>query len=547
MRGRRFNRRWALTGGGTLLAATALAWPRPREGLRLSHGDPLTFHRGNAAEPATLDPHKASTVWEDWIIGEMFVGLMHQDPAGNPIPSACESFTGSSDGLTYTFKLREHNWSDGMPVTAEDFVYSFRRIADPKTAAQYVSILFPIVGVQDSVDGKIKPEDIGVRALDPRTLEIKVSYQVPYINQLVMHQTTYPVPRHMLEKVGDEWLKPEHIVTNGPFILKEWVANDHILVVKNPRFFAADKVRFERIYFYPTEDAAAALKRFRAGELDIVNRCPPTTEVPLLRKTLPRELKIAPFVANYYLAVNQTRPPFNDFRLRQALALAIDRETLVNKVIRVGQLPAYNIVPPGMPGYSYAAQARFRAMPMAERLIKAKALLAEAGYGPDNSLAFDFSTYNSIEAKTTAITLQAMWHEVGVKMRIKPLDSQILYDTLRKRDFVVAHNGWIADYRDPKNFMFLFQTSSPELNYGGYSNPKYDRLVAQADVIRDPNARLQGLAEAEQLLLDEMGAIPLMFDVTRDMVSPQVKGWIPNVTNMNRSRYLSLDRSIQTA
>jgi oligopeptide transport system substrate-binding protein len=543
-----FHRRWVLGGAGTAVAVAALAWPRPDSGaLHLSTGSARIFHRGNAAEPATLDPHKASTVWEDWIMGDMFVGLMHQDPQGNPIPAACESLTASADGLTYIVKLREHNWSDGTPVTADDYVYSFRRIADPKTAAQYVSILFPIYDIQAAVDGKVKPEDVGVRALDERTLEIRLLFQVPYMDQLLMHQTTYAVPRHIVEKHGDDWLNPRNIVTNGPFVLREWVPNEHILVVKNPHFFAADTVKFDQVYFYPTEDTAAALKRFRAGALDIVNRCPSTTEVARLRKTMPREIKIAPFVATYYLAVNQTRAPFSDVRVRQALAMAIDRETLVDKVLRVGQIAAYNVVPPGMPHYPYSGQARFRTMPMQQRLERAKALLSEAGFGPGNPLTFDFSTYNTLEAKLTAVALQAMWQTAGVDMHIRPIDSQILFDTLRKRDFAVAHTGWIADYRDPKNFMFLFQSSSPDLNYGGYSNAEFDNLVANSDHIRDPQARLQTLADAEQILMDDVGTIPLMHDVTRDMVSPQVKGWIPNVTNFNRSRWLSLDRSIQSA
>jgi oligopeptide transport system substrate-binding protein len=232
--------------------------------------------------------------------------------------------------------------------------------------------------------------------------------------------------------------------------------------------------------------------------------------------------------------------------VRQALAMAIDRETLANKLLRIDQIPAYNIVPPGMPHYSYAAQARWRGLPMAAKLEHAKALLAAAGFGPANPLSFEFSTYNIIEAKLMAVTIQAMWHNAGIDMRIRPLDSQILFDTLRKRDFSVAHAGWVADFRDPKNFMFLFQSSSPDMNYSAYANPKFDALVAGSDTIRDPMARLAALAEAEQLVIDDVAAITLIHDVTRDMVSPQVQGWIPNVTNVNRSRYIALDRSVQT-
>jgi oligopeptide transport system substrate-binding protein len=231
--------------------------------------------------------------------------------------------------------------------------------------------------------------------------------------------------------------------------------------------------------------------------------------------------------------------------VRTALAMALDRETLTDKVIRIGQIPAYNLVPPGMPGYSYAAKLRFKSLPLAARLEKAKALLAEAGFGPRNPLSFNFSIYNTKEWRRWSVVLQYMWRAIGVNMHIVPLDPQILYDYLRKKDFDLASAGWIADYPDPKNFLFLFQTSSTDLNYGSYHDVRYDRLVAQSDVIRNPGLRLQTIAEAEQLLLDDCGVIPLLHDVTRDMVSPQVKGWIPNVVNFNRSRYLSLDRSVQ--
>ena len=546
--GKAWNRRLALAGGATV-AAGAAAWAvrQGSHGHNLSHGDPHVLTRGNSAEPTSLDPHKATTIWEDWIMGDLFVGLMHQDINGDPIPQACEGVTASNDGLTFTIRLRDHVWSDGVPVTADDYVYSFRRIANPKSAAQYVSILYPIRNMQHAAEGKVPPEEIGVRALDSRTLQIEVMFQTPYINHLLMHQTAYAVPRHVVEKHGDDWLKPEHFVSNGPFLLKAWIPNDHIRAVKNPRFFAARDVKLNEVYYFPTQDASAALKRFRAGELDIANRCPAPDLVASLRKTMPGQVKISPFISNYFIVANQKRKPFNDPRVRMALAMALDRETLADKVIRIGQIPAYNLVPPGMPGYSYAAQMRFKTLPFEARLRKARSLLAEAGFGPKTPLRFDFSIYNSKEWRRWAIVLQYMWREVGVDMHILPLDSQILYDYLRKKDFVLASAGWVADYRDPKNYLFLFESSTTDLNYGSYSNPNYDRLVAQSDTIRNADARLQIMAQAEQQLLDDCGVIPLLHDVTRDMVSPQVSGWIPNVANINRSRYLSLDRSIELA
>lgn len=545
--GKAWNRRLALAGGAALAATGYFAFRRPSgSGFNLSKDDPHILRRGNSAEPTSLDPHKAMTVWEDWIMGDLFVGLMHQDAKGDPVPQACESVTASADGLTFTIRLRDHVWSDGVPVTAEDYVFSFRRIADPKTTAQYVTLLYAIRNMQQAAEGKVPTDQIGVRALDARTFQIEVTYQVPYMKQLLCHQTSYAVPRHVVEKYGNDWMKPQNFVSNGAFLLKEWVPNDHIRVVKNPRFFDATNVRLNEVYFYPTQDPTAAVKRFRAGELDVASRCPPTDEVPLLNKTMPGVVRINPFIATYYLAVNHLRKPFNDPRVRAALAMAIDRETLTGKVIRVGQLPAYNVVPPGMPDYSYAANMRFKSLTMPARIAKAKSLLAGAGYGPHNPLRFKLSIYNYRDWKRWAVVLQSMWRTVGVRMEIVPLDSQILYDYLRNKDFDLSSAGWIADFRDPKNFLFQFETATTDLNYGSYHNVAYDRLVAKADGIRDPALRLETLAQAEQLLLDDVGAIPLIHDVTRDMVSPQVRGWIPNVVNMNRSRYLSLDRSVQS-
>jgi oligopeptide transport system substrate-binding protein len=544
-----WNRRLVTLGGGA--AATGLAWaafrrPQSITGINLPKGFPGTLRRGNGAEPSTLDPHRLVTQWEDWILGDMMVGLMHQDAAGNPIPCACTGFKTSADGLTHTIQLREHEWSDGTPVTADDYVFSFRRIADPRTAAQYVSILYPIVNMQEAEEGRVPPESVGVRALGPHTLEIQTRYQTPYIDQLLMHQTTYAVPRHVVEKHGDAWLKPENIVVNGPFILRQWIPNDHIRLVKNPRFYDAANVALDEVFFYPTDDSAAALRRFRAGELDLCNRCPASAQVPEVRREMPREMKVSPFIATYFLLANQSRPPFNDPRVREALSLAIDRETLMEKVVRVGSLPAYNLIPPGMPGYPYSAQLHFKGIALAQRQEKARALLAAAGFGPKAPLRFDFTMYNKIEFKLISVALQAMWAEVGIRMKPLPIESQFLFAMERSHDFAVCSTGWVADYRDPKNFLFLFQTSSTDLNYGLYSNPKYDAMVEQSDHVRDAKARLALMADAEQILLDEMGVIPLYHDVTRDIVSPQVKGWISNPVNFNRSRWLSLDRSVQS-
>jgi len=531
----------ALAIGGGAYALKGKSGP----GMNFSHSEPTVLARGNGAEPDTLDPHKASGNWENNIIGDMFIGLMTDGPDGEAVPGTAESLSASADGLTYRFKLREHVWSDGKPVTAHDYVYSFRRMANPKTAAQYVSILYPMKNMQEAASGHVPPEAIGARAIDDLTLELTFRYQVPYIRELLTHYTTFAVPRHVVEKYGEEWTRPEHIVVNGPYILKEWIPNEFVRLERNPRFFDADKIAVKTVYFSPTQDSSAALKRFRGGEFDLVTDSVPPQQIRWLELYLPHELRLTPFILSQYVQFNVHRKPFDDVRVRTALSLAIDREIMVSKVTRAGERASYSFVPPGMPGYR-SAEIGFRAVPMVQRLARARRLLDESGFGPGNPLLFDLNTSNTTETRIVSVALQGMWNDAGVKVRIVPSDSQIHYNLLRKRDFTAAWAGWIADYRDPKNYLTLFQTATTDLNYGGYSNGAFDALVDLSDQQREPAAREISLRHAEQMLLDDSAVVPVYFGVARNLVSPQVKGWIDNNVNIHRTRYLSLNRAIRT-
>lgn len=545
----RLSRRTLLGGGAAIVAAggTGLALSASGPAPRHVTADAKTLTRGNGAEPDTLDPHKASGGWENNIIGDMFLGLMTENAAADPIPGAAESYSASEDGLTYTFRLREHSWSDGVPVTAHDFVYSFRRILDPKTAAQYASLLYPIRNAEAVNGGRLPPEQVGVRALDDRTLQIAFHFQVPYIAQLMTHYTTYAVPRHVVEKYGDAWLRPGHIVTNGPYILKEWVANDHIELVKNPRFYDAANVKIERVLFYPTQDGSAAVKRFRGGGFDILDDSVPPQLTPWLKRELPNALRLHPFILTQFAVINMKHKPFDDPRVRTALSMAIDRDVVAEKILRGGELPAYALVPPHMGDYPGRAHLEFKSWAAAKRIARAKALLAEAGFDANRPLRFEYNIQNTTEARIVGITLQEMWREIGAKVVLMQSESQVHYNLLRSRSFDVAWEGWSADYRDAKNYLFLFQSSTKDLNFGAYGNPKFDALITGSDMERDPVRRAGLLEQAEQILLDDAAVIPVYFGVTRDLVSDDVKGWISNNLNINRSRFLSLQREHTTA
>ena len=540
----RFSRRALIGAGGAAVAfGGAYSALRGSAGRRIvSSSDNKTFNRGNGAEPDSLDPHFASTLTEDNIIGDMFLGLTTEDAMGSPVPGAAIGYTVSGNGLVYTFTLRDHVWSDGVPVTAEDFVYSYRRALSPKIAAQYAVLLYPIKNAQAVNGGKLPPEALGVRALDDRTFEVEFSVQAPYAREFFMYFPMFAVPKHVVERHGENWTRPQNIVTNGAYLLKRWVPNDHILLVKNPRFYDADNVTIERVLYYPTPDYSAALKRFRTGEIDIQNGVP-SEEINWLKYNMPSVLHASPFMSIRYVVFNTRVKPFDDLRVRTALSLAIDREVIAGRVMHAGERPAYAFVPPNMPGYPGNAQLRFRDMPMQARAEKARALLREAGYGPHNPLSFDFNVYDTSDARLCAVALQAMWKTVGCEANIVPSDKKDHYNLMYKRAFAVGWAGYVADYLDAKDFLFQWLGGPNSMNYGGYDNPQYDALVAHSDAARDPAQRAALLEKAEQLFLDDMVIAPLFNDVSRNLVSPAVQGWFGNDIDINRTRYLRLDRS----
>ncbi|HEY5046722.1 MAG TPA: peptide ABC transporter substrate-binding protein [Rhizomicrobium sp.] len=537
------TRRGVLGAGGAVAVAAGAAYALRGSGNgHATRADPGTFHRGNSSEPDTLDPHLATSQYEYEIIGDMFIGLMTENAAGDPVPGAALGYEASADGLIYTFRLRDHDWSDGTPVTAQDFVYALRRALNPKTAAQSAAVLYPIKNARAVNGGKLPLEALGVRALDNRTLEIAFQIEVPYIAQLVTHNVSFPVPRHAIEKYGEAWLKPGNAIGNGPYVLADWSPNDRIVLVRNPRFYDARNVAIGRVCFYPTQDYAAALKRFRAGELDM-NIGVPSQEIGWVKTALPGALHIAPYLETQYVIFNIGQKPFGDVRVREALSLAIDREVIGGRVMRAGERAAYALVPPHMPSYPGTAALSFRALSMPARLAKAKALLAQAGYGPDNPLVFDYNIANETDPRLVAVALQAMWSDAGMHARIVPSDSKNHYNLLMKQAFSVAWAGWVGDYRDARNFLLLGQSSSRSLNFGAWSNPRFDALMDQADRTADAVARGRLLAAAEQLMLDDAALAPVYFGVSSTLVSPAVKGWIDNQINVNRTRFLSLDRS----
>jgi oligopeptide transport system substrate-binding protein len=500
--------------------------------------DSVVLRRGNNAEPFSLDPHKAAGTWENNIIGDMFIGMFTEDASGAPIPGMAESWEVSEDQLVWTFTLREAYWSDGVPVTANDFVYGIRRITAPETNARYVSLLYPIAGVQESVETGDQ-DAIQVRAIDDRTLEITLVNPAPYLIGLLTHYTTFPIPAHVVEEHGDAWIQPENVEVNGAYKLEEWSTGEFVHLVRNERFYDNANVCVDDVYFYPTIDNASAGRRVRNGELDL-NMEFPGQQLDFFRDTIPEYIRIAPYMGTVFFFANTEDERFTDARVRNALAMAIDREFIAETILGVGQPPAYSLVPPGMENYQAGARASWADTPVAQRRVEARRLLEEAGYGPDNPFQFDYIYRNTGDNPTVAPVVQRHWSLIAdwVEPSLIANDTQIHYANLSVGGFQLADGGWIADFNDPYNFLYLAESRTGDMNYARYSNPDYDDLVDSANAELDLAARAGIMAEAEQILLDDMPIIPIVYYVSKNLVRPDLTGWEDNLVNIHRTRYL---------
>jgi oligopeptide transport system substrate-binding protein len=528
---------------GTFLAAfAALTLVAACSQKPAAKADGMVLHRGNNSEPDTLDTQKASTIYENNIISDMFEGLMTMDASAHPIYGAAISHTVSADGLVWTFKLRDNvQWSDGVPVTADDFVFSFQRILDPKTAAQYASLVYPIKNAQAVNEGKLPPDRVGVKALDPKTVEITLEHPTPYLLTLLTHQTCQVVPKHTIEKLGDQWVKAGNMVSDGPYMLAEWIPNTHVKLVKNSHFYDADKVQIDTIYYFPINDSSIELKRYRAGEFDMTDDAP-AREIPQLKKEFGAELKMHSWESNRYIQINVRKKPFGDVRVRQALALAVDREMIANDIYGAGQTPAYSFVPPGVGGYKGGAELKFKSLSMVARRAQARDLLEQAGFGASHPLHFTYRYNESIDNRRQAIAVQDMWKQIGVEVELLNSDTRVHYNALRTQDFEVSAAAWTADYDDAEDFLFLMEGNSGQMNYSKYVNPKYDGLLHQAANTLDLDQRSELLRQAEQVMLDDLPIIPVINDAYRRLARPYVKGYEDNLLKWHRARFMRIER-----
>jgi oligopeptide transport system substrate-binding protein len=485
----------------------------------------VTFNRGNDADPETLDSHKTSVTSEAHLLRDLSDNLFVHTMKGEVVPSLAQSWTVSADGTVYTFKLRPTaKWSNGEPVTAADMVANYRRIMDPVTGAKYANILYALKNaekINKKAEGA-KLDDLGVKAIDATTLEMTLERPTPYFLELLTHQTSAPV----------------HAAS---VVLKEWVPNSHIRLDKNPHFWDAANVQIERIMYYPTPDFSAAARRFMAGELHFTSDIP-ADQVKMLRERLGSQLNIAPYLGTYYIALNMAKKPFDDVRVRNALSMAIDREFIAEQIWSGTMLPAYGFIPPGIGNYGKPQEAIYKTLAPIEREDKAKALLAAAGFGPGKPLKVELRYNMSDNNKNTVVAVADQWKQIGVETTFINTDARTHFAHLRNGgDFDAARAGWIADYSDPQNFLFLSLSENTAFNYAKYKNPDFDAIMKRADNETDIAKRANILKEADTILTRDEPNIPILWYSTKNLISTRLKGFSSNPRGAYATRFLRLD------
>ncbi|MGY0399495.1 MAG: peptide ABC transporter substrate-binding protein [Ostreibacterium sp.] len=509
----------------------------------LSANAEMVFRRGNGSEPQSLDPQFGDGVPGANITRDLFEGLIAEDKEGKLVSGVAKSWDISKDGLTYTFHLGDAQWTNGTSVTAGDVVYAWRRAVDPATGTNYAFLLYPVKNAQAITQGEEKDlTKLGVKALDDKTLVVKLGGPTPYFLGMLTHSVTYPVPKSVVEKYGKSWTKPEHIVSNGPFKMSKWVPQASIELVKSDSYWDKEAVKLDKVIYYPIEDQNAELKRFRAGELDWTSEIP-NDQFKFIKKKLAKAFKVANYLGVYYYGFNTTKPPFKDnLPLRKALSMAIDRDILVNRIISTGEKAAYSFVVPGVnnadpyiPSYAKLTQK--------ERLVLAKKFYTEAGYSKDKPLKLELLYNTSENHKKIAIAIAAMWKQaLGVQTSLTNQEWKVFNQTRKAKEKTQAFRaGWVGDYNDANTFLELFLSHSG-LNDVGFNSPKFDQLMKAASQQQDMKKRTLLLHDAEKILTDSYAVMPIYYYVVKRLVNPKVRGYSINIMDHSRSKYIWIEK-----
>ncbi|MFC7333679.1 peptide ABC transporter substrate-binding protein [Rhodocista pekingensis] len=519
----------------TLVLAGALGQPAAAE---------VVLNRGNGPEPSSMDPQLGTTVTEGRIMYDLFEGLFTIGINGEPVPAVADSWEISPDGLVYTFRLRrDAKWSDGTPVTAEDFAFSWRRLLDPALASQYAYFLWPVKNAEAINKGEMPGEALGVEAVDPYTFRVTLERPTGYFLASLMHRITHPVQKANVERDGKSFMQPGKLVSNGAYQLVDYKPQSYVKVVKNPHYHDADQVKIDTVYFHHSDSQDTELRRFRAGELDAVMQIP-YTQVDWVRQNMPEVETFYPVFSIWYLGFNMTKEPWaSNAKLREALYLAIDREALVERITRAGEQASYSFVPAGTSGYRPPLP-EAAALTQAQRDERARRLLKEAGYGPGGKPLPELEILHatSESSRRVMVAVAGMWKQkLNVDTRLNNQEFKVQLQTAADKNYVgLTHLGWIGDYPDAYTFLKLMRSDIGRMNRTGYASADFDRLLDEANLILDPERRAARMAEAEAVLLADLPVIPLFTGSYRTVVSPKVQGWTPNPMGFQLTRYLSI-------
>jgi oligopeptide transport system substrate-binding protein len=509
---------------------------RIRVGTALAADQTLT--RALDSMPRTLDPSLLTDVDAQKVTDDLFEGLTALGLDGSVVPGVASSWQVSADGKSWVFHLRpEARWSNGDPVTSADFLYAWRRQVDPKTGAEYAQALAPIVGAMAIATGHAPVSSLGVDAPDPLTVRITLNSPTPYLLFLLADSFMQPLPRATIEHWGDDWTRPEHLVSNGPFILKEVVIGNRITLEKNPRYWDAANVRLTRVICYPLE-TLAQVGRFMAGDIEFASIFP-NSQFKWLKSQLGDQVVTGPYLGISQMAVNMLRPPFGTNRnLRLALNLALDRTVLATKVREGLQQPAFSLVPP-LPGYRQQLP-DWASWSDERRHAEARRLYAAAGYSAAHPLRVQLDYPTDEDNRDVYDAITAMWRtNLGAEIEPYNEEFRVLLQNLALHKSTLFQNSWIGDFPDPFTFLQLFQTGYDQ-NFGAYSDPAFDSLLAAAGQEPDPTRRLRFFEQAERRLNDQGVSIPIMYYTSRHLVKPYVKGWQLNILDRIPSRYMYL-------
>ncbi len=508
----------ALIAGNVATAAVVPA------GVQLA--EKQTLVRNNGSEVQSLDPHKIEGVPESNINRDLFEGLLISDVDGKPSPGVAEKWD-NKDFKVWTFHLRKNaKWSDGTPVTAQDFVYSWQRLANPNTASPYASYLQygHIVNIDDIIAGKKPVTDLGVKAIDDHTFEVTLSEPVPYFYKLLVHSSVSPVPKAAVEKYGDKWTQPANIVTNGAYKLKDWVVNERIVLERNTNYWDNAKTVINQVTYLPISSEVTDVNRYRSGEIDMTYNNMPIELFQKLKKEIPNEVHVDPYLCTYYYEINNQKAPFNDVRVRTALKLAMDRDIIVNKVKNQGDLPAYSFTPPYTDGAKLVEPEWFK-WSQEKRNEEAKKLLAEAGYTAEKPLTFDLLYNTSDLHKKLAIAAASIWKKnLGANVKLENQEWKTFLDTRHQGNYDVSRAGWCADYNEPTSFLNMVLSDSSN-NTVHYKSPAFDKLIADTLKVTDEAQRSELYSKAEQQLDKDSAIVPVYYYVNARLVKPWVGGY----------------------